>query len=96
MAKRYTRNKRRRKTRKIRGGFDLNETIPHTDDDSHFLNIDNDDSFQSQGSLHPSDLDISQINDIFIIFFGLPSAVLDFADDLFGHIFHQFIEIIAV
>ena len=63
MAKRYTRNKRRRKTRKIRGGFDLNETIPHTDDDSHFLNIDNDDSFQSQGSLHPSDLDISQIND---------------------------------
>jgi hypothetical protein len=61
MAKRYTRNKRRRKTRKIRGGFDLNETIPHSDDDSHYLDIN--ESFQSQGSLHPSDLDISQIND---------------------------------
>ena len=57
MAKRYTRNKRRRKTRKMRGGVDLNDSIPHSEDDSHYLDIDQ--SFQSEGSLHPSDLDVS-------------------------------------
>jgi hypothetical protein len=56
MAKRYTRNKRRRKTRKLmKGGIDLNDTIPHDENDSHYLDMD--DSFQSNGSLHLSDLD---------------------------------------
>ena len=58
MAKQYTRNKIRRKTRKhMRGGVDLNETIPHTDDNSH--NLDMSELNLSNGSLHLSDLNTS-------------------------------------
>ena len=58
MAKRRTRHRRQKRVRRrsMKGGMDELVPIQHNYEDSHNLDMGNDDSFQSQGSLHLSDL----------------------------------------
>lgn len=62
MAKRRTRHRIQKRVRRgtMKGGMDVLHPIPHNDEDSHNLDMGNDNSFQSQGSLHLSHLNTSE------------------------------------
>ena len=62
MAKRRTRHRIQKRVRRgtMKGGMDVLNPILHNDEDSHNLDMGNDNSFQSQGSLHLSHLNTSE------------------------------------